>query len=116
MKTTFIAISIFISSSLLNSVNASEFKLGGDMGGGKVVGLVTNDRKVHFKNTISDIAFGANNEALSFDLQSGDRIYSDEIKALLLKGEDNSFFEKKISDADLYRVFTASSGGDGGGG
>ena len=116
MKTTFIAISIALSSSLFFSAKASDLNFGGDTGGGKIVGFVTSDKKVYLKSSISDTAFGAENEALSFDLKSGFRVYTDEIQSLLLKRDDNSFFEKKFSDADLYRVFTVKSGGDGGGG
>ena len=103
---------------MITSLVFSSFALAGDEigGGGKIIGLITNDHKVLLNKDISDLALGSSNEAISIDLQSGERIYADEIQSILLKKSDDSIFTRMITGHDLNRIFMSASGGDGGGG
>jgi len=90
---------------------ALDLKIGGDgSGGGKVLGFIDTNSNVFLAKDIADVT------TYSFDLKTGERVYSDEIRSILVE-KDFKTFEKAIERFNLERVFEkVSSGGDSGGG
>lgn len=89
---------------------ALDLKIGGDGSGGKILGFVDTNRNVFLAKDIADVT------TYSFDLKTGERIYSDEIKSILIE-KDFKTVERVIESSRLERAFEkVSSGGDSGGG
>ncbi|OFZ13766.1 MAG: hypothetical protein A2X86_21590 [Bdellovibrionales bacterium GWA2_49_15] len=85
-------------------------------GDGKIIGVIAEGNQIILKKNISDIVVDSNNQVVSVELTSGARIYSDEIGKILIEKADKSLWAKKILEADLHRVLSVLSGGDGSGG
>lgn len=100
--------SIVIAFSLLMLTNPS-FASGGDGSGGKAIGFVDVHKNVFLRQDIADVTVN------SFDLKTGERIYFDDIRNLLIE-KDRKTFEKKLERSVLERALEKAVGGDSGGG